>query len=272
MYNRPTPMRPYYYLHNQANTVSPNILPQNPVTAITPTGMTDGIDMSGIYKVQGNGYTKITVNSNIYYNYNGNIYQLNSGTFNPSNPGTALTSTNLTTALNNIADPTAVIEVFYENPENTVAKASGTANQISEGSNFPRTLKLDLDHDGTPETNVSLVEKPIALRAGNPSNVRMEIRYGKDDTVFQLVEVQVDYVKTPQHIRLTQEQIDLTEDTSQIMEFPDYVCQEIINGLVTILMLRNNDPKLQSKYGIDQQLQQAVLLNQPAMAAPQQQA
>jgi hypothetical protein len=43
---------------------------------------------------------------------------------------------------------------------------------------------------------------------------------------------------------LTQEQIDLTEDTSQIMEFPDYVNQEIINELVHLVMLRTNDPQL----------------------------
>jgi hypothetical protein len=42
----------------------------------------------------------------------------------------------------------------------------------------------------------------------------MEIRYGKDDEIFELDKVYVDYLKTPQHIRLTQEQIDLTEDTS----------------------------------------------------------
>ena len=79
---------------------------------------------------------------------------------------------------------------------------------------------------------------------GNASNVRCEIRNGKDDTLFQLVEVQIDYVKCPQFIRLTQEQIDLTEDTSQIMEFPDYVNQEIINELVHLVMERTNDPRL----------------------------
>lgn len=51
-------------------------------------------------------------------------------------------------------------------------------------------------------------------------------------------------MKCPQFIRLTQEQIDLTEDTSQIMEFPDYVNQEIINELVHLVMERINDPRL----------------------------
>jgi len=36
----------------------------------------------------------------------------------------------------------------------------------------------------------------------------------------------------------------LTEDTSQIMEFPDYVNQEIINELVHLVMVHSNDPRL----------------------------
>lgn len=105
------------------------------------------------------------------------------------------------------------------------------------GSNFKRTFTLN-------NTERSVVEKPIASRIGNASNVRCEIRYGWDDSLFQLKEVQIDYVKVPQHIRLTQEQIDLTEDTSQIMEFPDYVNQEIINELVHLVMERTSDPRI----------------------------
>jgi hypothetical protein len=111
--------------------------------------------------------------------------------------------------------------------------------KTGENSKFQRFFQLG----DTDETVVSLVEKPTALRAGNTSNVRCEIRYGKDDSLFQLAEVQIDYVKVPQHIRLTQEQLDLTEDTSQIMEFPDYVNQEIINELVHLVMERASDPR-----------------------------
>jgi hypothetical protein len=104
------------------------------------------------------------------------------------------------------------------------------------------------------EADASVVEKPIASRIGNASTVRCEIRYGKDDTLFQLAEVQVDYVKVPQHIRLTQEQIDLTEDTSQIMEFPDYVNQEIINELVHLVMERVSDPRLSTNLQMTQSI------------------
>ena len=84
-------------------------------------------------------------------------------------------------------------------------------------------------------------ERGAELRYGNRSEVRIEIRYGTDDSVFELSDVYVDYIKAPQHIRLTQEQLDNTEDKSQLLEYPDYVCQEIVNELVHLLMEQISD-------------------------------
>ena len=84
-------------------------------------------------------------------------------------------------------------------------------------------------------------ERGAELRYGNRSEVRIEIRYGTDDSVFELSDVYVDYIKAPQHIRLTQEQLDNTEDFSQLLEYPDYVCQEIVNELVHLLMEQISD-------------------------------
>lgn len=173
IYNRPTPMHPYYYIHNQNTNIT---LPTAPVTRAeggvsddNPSGYS-GTDLAGKYEV---------------------------------------TDTD-----------------------------DGVATSTNGGSNFQRTFQLN------NEQKISLVERPTATRIANPTNVRCEIRYGRDDSLFQLVEVQIDYVKSPQFIRLTQEQIDLTEDTSQIMEFPDYVNQEIINELVHLVMVHSNDPRL----------------------------
>jgi len=88
------------------------------------------------------------------------------------------------------------------------------------------------------------VDRLQGHRYGNSSAVRMEIRYGNDDSVFEPILVSVDYLKTPQYIRLTQEQLDSTIDTSQVLEFPDYVCQEITNGLVKLIMENASDPRL----------------------------
>lgn len=205
IYNRPSPMRPYYYIHNQASSIT---IPTDPVTGngtpsdTNPAGYT-GTDMPiGGYKVT--------------------------------------------------SDDGAV--------------ATNTSDETGAGSNFQRTFKLK---NGGVSKDISLVEKPTAVRVANPSNVRCEIRYGKDDSLFQLVEVQIDYVKSPQFIRLTQEQIDLTEDTSQIMEFPDYVNQEIINELVHLVMEHSNDPRLANNIQMTNTIARPTGQQQ---AAPQQQA
>ena len=98
------------------------------------------------------------------------------------------------------------------------------------------------------------VEKIAKVRYGNPSNVRMEIRYGKDTSLFKLQATYIDYIKTPQHIRLTQSEIDLVEDHSQILEFPDYVCHEIVNELVHIVMENASDPRLQTHIPVSQSI------------------
>lgn len=205
IYNRPSPMRPYYYIHNLNQQ---QVLPTDPRTKVaTGTGLEEvGIDMNGIYQV---------------------------------------TSASGGEWKDNDID----------------AGTTGGAIIETQNSNFQRTFKLKTTKG---EQQVSLVEKPIALRAGNTSNVRCEIRYGKDDSLFQLVEVQIDYVKCPQFIRLTQEQIDLTEDTSQIMEFPDYVNQEIINELVHLVMERVNDPRLGNNIQMTQSIARPTGQQQPA--------
>ena len=108
------------------------------------------------------------------------------------------------------------------------------------------------------------VEKIGKVRYGNASKVRLEVRYGKDNSLFELTNIWVDYIKSPQHIRLTQEQLDLTEDTSQKMEFPDYVCQEIINELVHIVMENSSDPRMQTHPAFSQSIAAPAQAQAPA--------
>lgn len=134
---------------------------------------------------------------------------------------------------------------YIHNAPNTVEEISGIEEPDKPIENFPRTFKLN--------TEISAVEKPIASRIGNPIPGRCEIRYGSD-SLYVLKEVKMDYLKVPQHLRLTQQQVDLTKDTSQIMEFPDYICQEIINELVLLVMGRSSDPRLTTNLQITQSI------------------
>lgn len=218
-YNRPLPERPYFYIHNLNIN---NTLPTNPITDTNP----NGTDLSSEYI---GSPTEIQ-----YY---------------------------LISAKDGVAAGTRVYVkdgVVYKENTYTTKIEGATMDDLStkrvEGettkSNFPRTIKL-----GKPDSRtVSTVERDTGIRYGNASNVRMEIRYGHDNSVFSLEKVFIDYIKSPQTIRLTQEQVNLTEDTSQIMEFPDYVCQEIINELTMLVMENTADPRLQTNPTVTQSI------------------
>ena len=160
----------------------------------------------------------------------------------------------------NINDTVPTNPITSDNPNGTdiATKYEVTTSTSSVGgvdgtdgkSNFSRTITL-----GEPDKrSVSTVERDAGTRYGNASNVRMEIRYGHDNSIFSLEKVFIDYIKSPQTIRLTQEQVNLTEDTSQIMEFPDYVCQEIINELTMLVMENTADPRLQTNPTVTQSI------------------
>lgn len=213
-YNRPLPERPYYYIHNI------NRYPDLPTNPISQTDMLDrtveGTDPAIIWYVK---------------------------RYKDSNKEEHITpDTELYKPANNLTN----FQGTHPSWE-ILETVSSKSTEI-----FPRKISLRTLKDKTVET--SLVEREAGVRYGNPTNVRMEIRYGKDSSVFELIGVMVDYIKAPQAIRLTQEQVDLTEDTSQMMEFPDYVCQEIINELVHLVMENTADPRLQTHIPVTQSI------------------
>lgn len=97
-------------------------------------------------------------------------------------------------------------------------------------------------------------------RLANPSNVRLELRFG-DDTLYTPTEVYIEYIKAPMYIRLSQEQIDDIVDSSQILEFPDYMCYEILNIFVRLIMENASDPRLQTNIPINQTIPEAQSRN-----------
>lgn len=216
-YNRPLPERPYYYIHNVND--SPNEL--------TPTNT--ATDLIKPYNV---GLTKITSQVQ-YFNGTTQVYVKDGEVYSDSNCTSKLPAVKI----EDLKIKTTTIEEKEE---------------PNDYSNFPRIINLNSNFDG--KSTADAVERETAQRYGNASKVRCEIRYGYDDSIYKLTEVRIDYIKAPQTIRLTKTQVDLTEDTSQIMEFPDYVCQEIINELVILVMARDADPRLQVQPQVTQSI------------------
>ena len=219
-YNRPLPERPYYYIHNVNQSVD---LPTNPVEDVSILTRTlKGTDSAKDYT--NNNSIKIYVRK-----------------YKESQGGGEQEVTNL--------EDQYELQTFKEAHPTWIVTETAEVKNTTEGqSNLPRTISLKNIQ------NKSIVEKESGVRYGNPSSVRCEIRYGHDSSVFELQSVVIDYIKAPQTIRLTQEQVDLTEDTSQIMEFPDQGCQEIINELTMLVMENTADPRLQTNTIVTQSI------------------
>lgn len=276
VYNRPSPMRPYYYIHNVNTQVEEptNLYNSNNIfgTDQHASGrkfvacpldieveLQDGIiipksDVTSLYKVLSEKLSELEINTNnirteypIYYSEgNRHLYfKINNINYYIWIHVDDFTNIKILTSQENPQNPGNTIGLENKFAALQILQHGALANT------FPNKFTLQLP-DGVK--NASSIEKPAYVRHSNPTKVRCEIRYGKDDTIYQLVQVNVDYVKSPQHIRLTQEQIDLTEDTSQIMEFPDYVNQEIINELVHLVMERSSDPRLATNMQISQSI------------------
>lgn len=147
----------------------------------------------------------------------------------------------------------------------TYTEAGQSWGTLDGDSNFVRNFE-GYNDSGNAENN--LIEKPAGSRHANSSRVKVEIRCGRDKSnIFSLSAVQIDYVKAPQFIRLTQEQLDSDEDISQVMEFPDYVNQEIVNELVNLVMRKTNDPALQAHIQMTQSIARPTGQSQPQPAA-----
>lgn len=214
VYNQPTKKRPYYYVHNQND-----------------------------------------------------IYTLEADEMDESNTTVIRTKGTLTEQNSMLPSNRETDKLHTQEFGNYPADNWGT---LEGESNFARTFDFDADGNGiigvttgegveatTDYTGerFSTIEKPAGSRYANSSRVKVEIRCGRDKSnIFSLSAVQIDYVKAPQFIRLTQEQLDSDEDISQVMEFPDYVNQEIVNELVNLVMRKTNDPALQAHIQMTQSI------------------
>ena len=277
-WNRPTYKKPYYYIHNVNTVNTDNLIPTNPTTDTDVTiNKNTVVKASSFVTLDEKGYatmTSLCKDGNKQYIFLiGNKNKIGDnkdrcvaewdGTFwsHPDFPTISfVTERNL-----KFSNYNSVKNIIYEvdGQQYKIQQHQTDNSKYIWVPNSDTGDTGDTDFWGKSIANIaasdnftgikigdnnyiSNVERGGEIRYGNASQVRMEIRYGTDTSIFELIGVLVDYIKAPQNIRLTQEQLDWTEDRSQVLEFPDYVCQEIINELVHIIMENIGDPKLQT--------------------------
>ena len=174
-----------------------------------------------------------------------------------------LTPDMYTQVLNN-----AYMRPMYKRPYYYLTNINTANNIVTNPSMDTAILDANKENNETPSALVDSNNVP-GDRLANPSIVRLELRYGTDDGVFVPNNIYVDYLKSPMYIRLTQEQINSTLDYSQVLEFPDYVCFEIANIFVRLLMENASDPRLQTNIPINNTIAAPATI-QAAQQQPQQ--
>ena len=82
-------------------------------------------------------------------------------------------------------------------------------------------------------------------------NVKINLMVGK--VKYEPTTVFVNYLKTPEKVYLEEEDL-YGEDRTKEMEFSDYVCYEIINEFVKLLLENTADPRLSTNVPINQSI------------------
>lgn len=229
-YMKPKYNNPYFYINNIASdTVYP--INEVPINVVSSTTYLDWAKIE--FGTPGASTISIVKNGTTYtYTYNASV----SGALlfsDITSLRAKFTSLGITST---IEDTNLILNNLYTQLVTSISE-TGTYLTITTQSN-----------------DISIIEKVAGYRYGNKSKVRMEVRYGSDNSTFVLNKIYVDYIRSPQFVRLIQEQLDLVSDTSQILEFPDYVCQEILNDLIRFTMENGSDPRLQTNIPVNQSI------------------
>lgn len=100
------------------------------------------------------------------------------------------------------------------------------------------------------ETDLDRIIDPCDL-VENGKGAKINLMIGKvkhePTTVF------VNYLKTPEKVYLEEEDL-YGEDRTKEMEFSDYVCYEIINEFVKLLLENTADPRLSTNVPVNQSI------------------
>ena len=84
------------------------------------------------------------------------------------------------------------------------------------------------------------------------NDTKLEIHVG--NSKCKVNKIELTYIRIPIHVSMTQEDLLEAEDNTQVLEFPDYVCYEIINIYVKLLLENASDPRLSTVTPINQSI------------------
>lgn len=88
-------------------------------------------------------------------------------------------------------------------------------------------------------------QKSGSTRYGNSTQPIMQIICG-DNPHYALKALEIQYLQAPRRVTLSRTELDSVNDISEVLEFSDYVCNEIVKQLVVSILENQKDERLQS--------------------------
>ena len=113
-----------------------------------------------------------------------------------------------------------------------------------------KTPYYSINVEQNVETELDKILDPCDLVENN-KGAKINLMVGK--IKYEPTVVFVNYLKTPEKVYLEEEDL-YGEDRTREMEFSDYVCYEIINEFVKLLLENTADPRLSTNVPINQSI------------------
>ena len=115
---------------------------------------------------------------------------------------------------------------------------------------FDYNKKNKVNNDSSELEYRYIYMKDNGDRTAHQFTVNIEIHSGNSDWVLD--KIYITYIKAPMYVSMTEEEVLNIVDETQVLEFPDYICYEIINLFVKLIMENISDPRLQTNMPVNQ--------------------
>ena len=100
------------------------------------------------------------------------------------------------------------------------------------------------------------------------NKTRIELRYGNDKN-YKPNKLFIEYLKIPNVVNLTEDQLYNEPDVSDKLEFPEYINYEIINIVFNLILENSSNPRLQTSLPLSQSIMPPMQSNASAQANEQ---
>lgn len=138
--------------------------------------------------------------------------------------------------------------IINKNNNDFVVTNEKQDDEVLSGSKYKLTDTLENDSSSMDYRYIYMKDR--GDRTAHQSTVNIEIHSGKSDWVLD--KIYITYIKAPMYVSMTEDEVLAIDDNTQNLEFPDYVCYEIINILVKLIMENASDPRLQTNMPVNQ--------------------